>query len=366
VPPKEKPITDCRLLSIFYKENFVMQIQRRLRLSNSWLWLFLILLTLSLIGANRTATADSGTSDAQRIPVIVTDDSNANDCLNTSTGLLPLTDMARIVYKGFPGGLYPGGNYLPNLHLQSGMGASHEIEPLNTQGQPDSSGKIVFLSVGMSNTKQGFQQFIKIARDEKDRSVARVNGAQGGYDAARIADPTSDYWSKIDNNFSKKGLSPLQVQVIWLMQAVANETTPFPQSAQELQSYLRDIVLIVENRYPNVKTIYLSSRAYGGYAGASSPSTEPWAYEGAFAVKWLIESQINVSDPALAYDNTPWLAWGPYTWADGLNPRSDGLIWKCEDFESDGTHPSPSGELKMANMLLNFFSNDPTTQWFPN
>jgi len=102
------------------------------------------------------------------------------------------------------------------------------------------------------------------------------------------------------------------------MQAVANETTPFPQSAQELQSYLRDIVLIVENRYPNVKTIYLSSRAYGGYAGASSPSPEPWAYEGAFAVKWLIESQINVSDPALAYDNTPWLAWGPYTWAERL------------------------------------------------
>ncbi|MEK6570069.1 MAG: T9SS type A sorting domain-containing protein, partial [Bacteroidota bacterium] len=45
--------------------------------------------------------------------------------------------------------------------------------------------------------------------------------------------------------------------------------------------------------------------------------------------------------------------------------RGDGLIWQCGDFQSDGTHPSNSGRLKVAQLLLNFFRTDPTAQvWF--
>ena len=29
------------------------------------------------------------------------------------------------------------------------------------------------------------------------------------------------------------------------------------------------------------------------------------------------------------------MAWGPYLWADGEVPRSDGLQWFCSDFASD-------------------------------
>jgi hypothetical protein len=69
---------------------------------------------------------------------------------------------------------------------------------------------------------------------------------------------------------------------------------------------------------------------------------EPYAYDSGLAVKWLIEAQIrqmqtpdgHIDDRAgnLNYHTVaPWLAWGPYLWADGLNPRSDGLVWKPND-----------------------------------
>ena len=32
----------------------------------------------------------------------------------------------------------------------------------------------------------------------------------------------------------------------------------------------------------------------------------------------------------------PWAAWGPYLWANGTEPRSDGLTWPREDFTGGG------------------------------
>ena len=45
----------------------------------------------------------------------------------------------------------------------------------------------------------------------------------------------------------------------------------------------------------------------------------------------------------------PWMAWGPYYWSNGMLGRNDGFVWDCEDFSSDGTHPSSTfGQLKVA------------------
>jgi hypothetical protein len=61
----------------------------------------------------------------------------------------------------------------------------------------------------------------------------------------------------------------------------------------------------------------------------------------------------------------PWIAWGPYLWADGTTPRSDGLTWAASDFAADGTHPATSGRTKVADMLVTFFLNSPYTKcWF--
>jgi hypothetical protein len=97
---------------------------------------------------------------------------------------------------------------------------------------------------------------------------------------------------------------------------------------------------------------------------------EPHSYESGFAVKWLIADQM-AGKPELNYDpkkgkvNSPWLAWGPYLWADGTKARSDGLVYLREDLAQDGTHPSMSGREKVAKLLLSFLRTDPTARpWF--
>ena len=87
------------------------------------------------------------------------------------------------------------------------------------------------------------------------------------------------------------------------------------------------------------------------YGGANAEVTEQ-------AVTNPIEQQIN-GDPELNYDpsrgpvKVPWISWGPYLWADGETPRSDGWLWRCSDFQDDGTHPSFLGAVKVGGQVAN-------------
>jgi hypothetical protein len=124
---------------------------------------------------------------------------------------------------------------------------------------------------------------------------------------------------------------------------------------------------LLKSKFPNLKLVYLTSRIYAGYAN-SNLNPEPFAWFTGWTVKRLIEDQLN-GDAALNYagssPSAAWLAWGPYLWAQGATPRSDGLTWIPSDFQSDGTHPSNAGRQKVAQKLLEFFSTDATTRpWF--
>jgi len=237
------------------------------------------------------------------------------------------------------------------------------VRPVDRDGKPSFSGKIVTLCIGMSNASCEFSQFIRLADADarKNPNLLMIDAARNGADAIQIADPCGDYWMHLDRQLQRCEVTTAQVQVVWLKTALAHETRGFPENARLLQRELRSIVEFLRTKFPQLKLVYVSSRAYGGYS-ESDLSPEPIAYESAFAVKWLIEERINSPSPDRSI---PWVSWGPYLWADGLTPRSDGLLWERSDFEPDGAHPSAQGALKVATKLFEFFETDPSAQhWF--
>ncbi len=299
-----------------------------------------------------------------------------------TTGLVPLTQMTTERYKGQTGGLYgEGRNTPPEAHQAAAQKESAKIQPLDAEGRPSKSEKIVLISLGMSNTTQEFSMFKKLADADPNKSplVVIVDCAQGGQAAHQWAYPDEGRtkqrpspWSVMDERIKQAGVNPAQVQVVWLKQAQMGpaQLGEFPKHAESLRDDTADILRMLKQRFANLRIAYLSSRIYAGYAtGPLNP--EPYAYESAFSVRWLIEQQIK-GEPALNYDQakgqvkSPLLLWGPYLWADGVKGRtSDELVWKREDLAGDGTHPSTSGREKVAQMLLEFLKSDPNARsWF--
>ena len=294
---------------------------------------------------------------------------------------IPLTDLGGGTYKGFAGGLYENGsNVMPADHFSAGLAASAAVKPLDSEGRPSPSGKIVLLSIGMSNTTQEFcagnnpapctsWSFVGQANADpavNHSTLVLVNGARGGQAADSWDAPDEQNYALIrDQDLRPAGLSEAQVQVAWIKLANKQPAVALPSSdadAWRLVEQLGNTLRAMKAHYPNLRIAYFSSRIYAGYA-TSTLNPEPYAYESAFAVKWLIQAQID--QRRAGNDASPWIAWGPYMWADGMTPRSDGLTWAHADFQSDGTHPSQSGQQKVGTMLFDFFKHEPTAKaWF--
>ncbi len=307
--------------------------------------------------------------------------------------LVPLMDMGQRTYKGFAGGLYPGGNDAPPAaHAAAGVQRAQLVAPLDAAGSPSPSGKYVLLSMGMSNTTQEFcggdgaqmcDAWSFMGKAAADAAVNRatlaiVNGAAGGQAAETWDSPADANYDRVrDTRLAPLGLSERQVQVVWVKVARPGPTAALPADnadAYLLERDIGNILRAIKVRYPNVRQVFLSSRIYAGYA-TTTLNPEPYAYESGFAVKWVIEAQIQQLETGtivdaragdLAYDSVaPWAAWGPYLWAEGQYARSDGLTWVPADFATDGTHPANSGRGKVGAALLAFFKTSLYTRcWF--
>ena len=321
----------------------------------------------------------------------------SQNCAQTSIGRVPLTDLGTGLYLGqFQGGLYPGGsNAMPPAHLAAGLAAAAQIVPRNLAGVPDAqNGKIVLLAVGMSNAAGEFcipvgttdcwpESFMgQAALDPavNHATLVMINGARPQQDAKTWVDPRGANYDAVAALLAAQGLAEAQVQAVWLKEADINPPVTLPNEnadARVLEGRLGSVARALKTRYPNLRQIFFSTRIYAGYT-VTPLSPEPSAYEGGFGVKWLIESQIdqmatplNPIDPVAGdVDDTtvaPWLGWGPYLWADGTTPRSDGLTWDCSEFlVNEGAHLQQFAIRKVGAMLLDFLKTSPVTQtWFP-
>ncbi len=306
---------------------------------------------------------------------------------------VPLVDLGTSTYLGFQGGLYEhGAHTAPPDHFAAGLEQSAKIQPLDANGNPSATGKIVMLSVGMSNTTQEFcapgnpapcTSWSFVGQATADPAVNHstlmlINGARGGQTSDTWSSPAAANYDMVkQSDLTPAGVTEKQVQVAWLKTANAGPTVSLPSAgadAYKLVGQIGSIVRAMKVRYPNLRAVYLSSRTYAGYA-TSALNPEPYAYETAFGVKWAIQAQIDQMRSGMADSRAgdlnyksgvaPWIAWGAYLWTDGAGGRSDRVIWTKADVQSDGTHPSQSGQQKVGAMLLAFFKSDPTTRgWF--
>jgi hypothetical protein len=309
-------------------------------------------------------------------------------------GFTPISDMRAQTYLGFSGGLYENGtNGPPADHAAAGAVRAALVQPLDTSGNPSAAGKIALLSIGMSNTTQEFcsqggltpcDSWTFTGQAATDGAVNHttllfINGARAGQTAPDWDSPTDPDYDRVrDTDLANAGATEKQVQVVWVKVANATPNTSLPNASADaytLETQMGNIVRALKTRYVNLCLVYFSSRIYAGYA-TTTLNPEPYAYESGFAVKWLVQAQINqmrnggtIVDARAGDLNyttgAPWIAWGPYLWANGTTPRSDGLSWLQTDLQSDGTHPSQSGQRKVGAQLLFFFKTAPTARrWF--
>lgn len=295
-------------------------------------------------------------------------------CENDTTDQTSIIDLTNGTFLGMTGGLYPGGtNQMPTDHQSNGIDLSDQILPLDESGNVDlDHGKIVFASIGMSNCARFTQHFHAEANasPELNPDVTLLNLAIGGKDIDALL--TGNYFAIVDTILSSGSRSddiPIdrrQVQAVWFLQAThisgidPNEGTSHIDLVEDkfLQAFIR-----LKQEFPNLKQIYCSGRSYGGYNAVGTGNPEPYAYYTNWAFKKLVDRQVN-GDPLLNQNDVPWIAWAGHIWADGTKASSDGHTWECDDFICDGTHPSILGKQKVTPILMDFFTTDPTAEWF--
>ena len=305
------------------------------------------------------------------------------NCGNDNSGLIPLTDLGTGFYEGIQGGLYPGGsNTRPAVHQQKGIDISHTIEPLNDAGTVSyDNGQVLFIGMGGSNASNAYNMFIDTMKHYDWKGTSQCMNVKGlfygGKDLHDMIDTTCTfYWDELQGRLFNRNDTWEQVQIVWILEQSELDTPDIAYYIDYVADQYTTLMHVMLDSMPNLKMVYLSGFHYTGYTHPEHELydflVEPKGYWGNLAIKELIERQIN-GDPLLDFEGegrvAPYVNWGPYFWADGVNPRGgDFLTWPCEDYRDDDTgggfHLEEIGKYKEAKMLINFFETDTVASWW--
>ena len=185
----------------------------------------------------------------------------SQNCANTSVGYPPINDLGTGYWHGAMGGSYPNGsNFIPAAHMAAGLSIASNIQPLDTNGTVDAAnGKIVWVSMGMSNTTQETQVFIPMTDTfaQKNPKCKLVDCAQGGQAIVQMLDTTGVYWPTVNSRLANAGVRAKQVEVVWMKQAEISPTdTAFATYPDALKNKFKLAMKLCKTKFPNLKLCY--------------------------------------------------------------------------------------------------------------
>lgn len=234
------------------------------------------------------------------------------------------------------GGLYgEGENDPPDAHRAAGILAAGSV-PANGA---------VLASVGMSNTLLEFEAFVQLVSGSTDAILAPT--ACIGCVVSAWTNTSGPGWRKANEWLTEHGYAPEDVDAVWLKVTRQKEEAV---TADDLERILAALKIV----WPNTRQVFVSDRIYAGYQGVNVEPTGGW--NAGPAVREFVLRHLGETEP--------WIGWGPYLWANGMEPRSDGMAWLPSDYAPDMVHPNAAGTAKVAGLLSDYFTTRPEAAWF--
>ena len=139
--------------------------------------------------------------------------------------------------------------------------------PLDAEGKPAKDGKIVLVSISMSNATQEFSH-LQADRRRRPAEIARADdrrlcpGRPGDGRSGSI--PKARPWAEADRRLTAAGVTPKQVQVAWIKLANVGPTGELTEHGKKLQDDTLAVLHNAKARFPNLRVAYLGSRIYAG------------------------------------------------------------------------------------------------------
>ena len=294
---------------------------------------------------------------------------SVDNAARRDTAKIPLNDLGTGTYLGSMGGLYPNGANEPSGQYAADLfDASSSIVPLDKLGNPSSSGKIVFISLGASVGGHMMKALIPKTQNNPltNPNLYLINCNQGAGFASlnSIMNPTDTYWDRVNNTIINK-TSYKQVQVIYL-ETDDSTNAKWPAKPTNVKNDIDSALRVFKRKFPNIKLVYVLGRTKT-FGENALWNKEPSPYYNGWGCKWIIEDQVK-GVPGTEYKGpnavAPMITWGFYQWADSLPRQTDGFYWRSSQ-TADGLHANAVGQDSLTYRFQNFLLTDKNSKlWY--